>query len=199
MFRRGGQIITDVRLHVSYNHRIIFVSFFRGDKVVGVKEMIGDFLTRHSFAMCGVFMSEILEAAGYVKYRSIKTADSPTDNFFMYRLPPEYHERFLRQHGLPIKVIDIACHSNARTITITYYVNDPEAKDSQDKKMLIEWDEHKIAQVPTLIDFEFLASTVRRFFLLQENYVEIVNEPKFNRSFPDHFVFEYRRKKSATE
>ncbi len=193
MFRRGGARISDVHVYINQAHRIIFVSFIKDRKMVGAKIMIGDFLTSYSFSRCIRFMSDILKAAGYILHQETMTADT---DFSVHRLPKEFHDSKLKHKGLPVKLIDLACQPNARTITIKYYVTDPEGKETPDKKNLIEWDKYEIAHIPTMIDFEFLASVVRQLFLLQENYVEIVNEPRFNPySFPDHFVFEYTRSK----
>jgi len=194
MVRRGGATISDVHVHINQAHRIIFVSFIKNRKMIGAKVMIGDFLTRYSFERCAIFIAHILGSAGYVLVQETITPDT---HFLINRLPKEFHDSKLKHKGLPIKLIDLACRPNARAITIKYYVTDPEGKETPDKKILIEWDKYEITQIPTMIDFEFLASTVRQLFLFQENYVEVLNEPKFNRSFPDHFVFEYNRKKSA--
>lgn len=198
MFERGGQKIDEVHLCYRHAHRLIFLSFYHGDKLVGREEMIGNFLTRHSFLICALTISRVLEDAGYIKYHAVKIADDNTPNLFMYRLAGTSRDRQLRHKGLPLKRIELACPSHRRTIALTYYVNDPEAKETADPKMLIELEKWEYAQIPTDIDFEFMAGILRRLFLTQENYLEIIKEPRFNQSFPDYFVFEFvKSKKSA--
>ena len=190
MLKRGGRKVTDIRLHCSFEHRIIFIAFFGGEKIIGEKEMIGDFLTRESFFRCFVALGKILMLCGYTDYKKIKLYESPINNFFVYRLPEDATNRYLRIKELPIKRITLECPQAARLIKIGYYSRDPEQVDQD---FLIEVGEEKIENIPTLIDYEFLASAIHQLLMLLHGYKETEPRCRFNPSFPDYYAFEYQR------
>lgn len=190
MLKRGGQKVTRVSLHCSFEHRIIFIIFFGGEKIIGEKEMIGDFLTRESFFRCFVSLGKILHLCGYTDYKKTRLYDSPTNNFFVYRLPKDAPTRYLRLNELPIKKITLECPQAARQIKIGYYSRDPEHIDQD---FLLEVGEEKIENIPTLIDYEFLVSAIHQLLSFITNYKETEQKCRFNQSYPDYYAFEYQR------
>lgn len=191
MITRNGFRINDVRILYHHFHRILRVSFFNHEKRIGEEMNIGDFLTTKGFDMCFRILRRILYDAGFEKH-SAHAVDSRVDNFFTYRLPPDFHGHSLRRKGLPIKLIDITARHASRTITIEYYTQDPECPDPD---FLMEIDKEEFTEIPTLIDFEFLTHAIRHFFLLHQQYTETVHECRYDKVIPDHFIIQYQKTK----
>ncbi len=190
MFSHAGKRATDITIHSDNFNRIIFVSFLDNKLPLGTKEMIGNFLTEFAMTACIKAAESIITAAGYEMAREIRLNGSRINNFFIYRLPKDFRPRHLRRDGTFVTRIIIACHYRARKIVVTYLGRDAAFPDP---RLLFELGEDEIENIPTLIDFEFLIYALRRFFALQENYIEIINTHRLDGMFNDYFVFEYAK------